>query len=364
MHKSKTIIKRSQITYENKPAESSSPILVDHPIQIELKVSREKLRQELSVVKDEMIAQVEEIRLGLIEERQEFHQQKDEFESTQRHQIEEIETKREQTFKAAFDEGHRQGFDQGFSEGKIEGNKAGKTEFDLIKDEYIQSTNLLFETIKSLDDYKRVIFEKTESVFIPLIEKIVKKVVSDHLVLHPEIIQDIVLDSIKHLKEYYSVSIRASSAHYDFLTSSKESLANLLSVKTIDIIRDDSLADGGCRIETDFGLVDASIELKMLGVMELINSIYERRVSGENSTLDIPQKLNDIEKTELPVQGMVEKDDDLLFTAETDDILSIDDNELMEDTLGFLDDDDDEFGSDNDIDDDLFDSLGSITDES
>ncbi|PCI75115.1 HrpE/YscL family type III secretion apparatus protein [Candidatus Aerophobetes bacterium] len=88
-----------------------------------------------------------------------------------------------------------------------------------------------------------------------------KKIVSKQLDLNPETIVDIVKNTIKPVLESKEVIIFVSKEDHPTVHQKKEALKTMFgSIKTFSIEEKEDLESGGCIIQTETGIINASLE--------------------------------------------------------------------------------------------------------
>ncbi|OGI07432.1 MAG: hypothetical protein A2Y40_04070 [Candidatus Margulisbacteria bacterium GWF2_35_9] len=322
------VIKKDQIAFQgqekiNKRKDS------DGQFKLELKIPREKLKKELSVLKKEMMGDVEALQNRLQLEQDQLQKSLQNFEREKNQAMDEINAVK----KRSADLGHKEGFDsgmkKGYDDGYAKGHAKGQQEFDLIKAEYIKHTKSLFEKMEELNTYKAEIFEKAEPAILNVVEEIVKKVISNEISINQEMSLAVIRDALKKMNDIYKVKITVNPKHAGFIIDNKDRLIKEIGgINNLDIGQDNSIHEGGCKIETDYGLIDATFETKMISIMELLNSTYENKAHQHNSVEDPVMK-------EQSTTIITDEDDEDLFG-------SVSDSSDGKEELSFLTDDDDE----------------------
>lgn len=96
---------------------------------------------------------------------------------------------------------------------------------------------------------------------LPLALKAAQKIVGEQLKAHPETIVDIVLQTLEPVTQNHKVAIYVNKADKEILEAHREDVKELLSqVKTLTIQERADISPGGCIIETETGIINATIE--------------------------------------------------------------------------------------------------------
>ena len=330
---------------------AATPPVTSNAFRVELKVPHEKIEQAVIRMREELVVDVDRMKGELSlkmkeidEERQRLQEQQERILTDSKSELEQC---RLEVYESAKQDGHQRGFDEGFSEGRDQVQK----EFNSIKEDFIHHTKEIFYKIQELNEYKQAIFEKTEPYLISLIETIVKKVITVEMSIHPDLILDVIREAAVRISDVPHLKINVHPQHAQYLKEKKDVLRNKLDiVANIEIISNESLHPGGCQLEADYGLVDASVEIKMISLLELLNKVYDSR------HIDVPLTV--------PVQELLKEenpeDDDALFTTD-DDSLSFSETDVNHEDFAFLTEDDED--SDEDVDDDMDDDIDDSNDD-
>lgn len=132
-------------------------------------------------------------------------------------------------------------------EAKEEGFNEGLTQFN----EHI----LHFE-----QELKKVRHEMNKMI-LPLALKAAKKIVAKELEQHPETIVDIVLQALAPVTQSRHITIYVNKADKEILESNKPRIRQILEqVETLSVKERSDVQPGGCIVETESGIINASIE--------------------------------------------------------------------------------------------------------
>lgn len=351
---SKNIIKKGNIKFNdndnNKLEHSFSNFSEEERLkcQLELDIFKEKLREDVFIFKEGLLQEIENMKLVLADNKKQLDKDKESLdlsrqslEADRQKMTLEIQKLREEAEKEGKQKGYNDSKEKGYQTGLQEGRKQGEKEFDSIKKEYINNTKELFKKIQSLDTYKIKIFEKTEPFFIGLLEDVIKKILVAEIDLNPEISLSIIRNALAKVGDNFKIEIKVSKSEYEFINENRDILIKELGpIHSLKIVSSEDIHSGGCVIDTDFGLIDASIDSKLLSIMEVINNTLENKQRIRNNS-DSEEQLNiesDTIEENIEFSDELGQDDDIFKDQGQDDILTFDDDEL-----DFLDEDEDLF---------------------
>lgn len=96
---------------------------------------------------------------------------------------------------------------------------------------------------------------------LPLALKAAKKIVGKELESHPEAIVEIVIQALAPVTQNHRITIYVNKAEKDALEANKPKIKALLEhIQTFSIQERADVSAGGCIIETESGIINASIE--------------------------------------------------------------------------------------------------------
>lgn len=115
--------------------------------------------------------------------------------------------------------------------------------------------------ILSLDSEAKKIYLSMQKVVLSLALKAAQKIVNKELETHPDTIVDIVIQAIYPAKQNKRVSIFVNREDREALEKSKPKLKDLFEqVQVLSIQERPGITPGGCIIETESGIINATIE--------------------------------------------------------------------------------------------------------
>jgi type III secretion protein L len=102
---------------------------------------------------------------------------------------------------------------------------------------------------------------ETNQLILPLALKAAKKIVSKQLELHPETIVDIVMQALAPVTQNSRIAIYVNKADKERLEAEKPKLKEILeNVRSLTIHERADVQPGGCVIETETGIINATID--------------------------------------------------------------------------------------------------------
>tara|TARA_Y100001935_G_C17239888_1_gene475088 strand:- start:3 stop:629 length:627 start_codon:yes stop_codon:yes gene_type:complete len=100
-----------------------------------------------------------------------------------------------------------------------------------------------------------------QNLVLPLALKAAKKIVGTELQSHPETIVEIVRQNLKAVTQAHHIKIYVNRKDYEFLEKKKKEIKKILDhVQTFTVEEREDVSSGGCIIETEAGIINASLE--------------------------------------------------------------------------------------------------------
>ncbi len=129
------------------------------------------------------------------------------------------------------------------------------------KEGFQEGLTKLNEHVLSLDQEKKRLRHEVNKLILPLALKAAKKIVARELETKPEVIVDIVLQALAPVLQNHRITIYVNKADKEILESEKARLKEKLEqVESLQIKERDDISPGGCIIETESGIINATAE--------------------------------------------------------------------------------------------------------
>ena len=119
------------------------------------------------------------------------------------------------------------------------------------------------------------VFEEIAPNILSLAMEIAQKIIKTEIKSDPQIVLDTILDVLKLLsKNEPKIVLRVNPVQVQFIKDTLPEEVRLLGMETkLSILSDESITEGGCIVETNNGLVDASIEAQLEIVQNALRSM-------------------------------------------------------------------------------------------
>ncbi|MBB6430738.1 FliH/SctL family protein [Algisphaera agarilytica] len=170
--------------------------------------------------------------------------------------------------QTGFDAGHAKGLAQGMEEGKAQGH----AEALAAGNERVQHVTAQFDAVaKDWDAYRTEMDREARSAVLRFALKFAQQVTHRVIEVDPGVIADQVATALSHVLEPTDVAIRV---HPEDQAALREVLPDLLAglshLQHVDLIEDESVGRGGCKLGLNGGEVDASIPTQIRRLTEVI----------------------------------------------------------------------------------------------
>lgn len=119
----------------------------------------------------------------------------------------------------------------------------------------------LNEQMLLFEDKLKVLKHELQKAVLPLVLKATKKIIGEELKQNPESILSIVMQSIKSVIQAKTVKLYVNASDLEYLESEKETLKkDFERLESLQIEKRDDIEKGSCIIETERGILNATLE--------------------------------------------------------------------------------------------------------
>lgn len=158
-------------------------------------------------------------------------------------------------------------FSEGFAAGREDGIIAERKTIQPLLDR-------LAAIISDLSQTRNNLCRDIESQSVKLAFAIAEKIIQHEINFNPEIIIRAVSQSLEAVKEHKTINIRLHPEDAEYLREAGSEIKELIQQgKDITLIEDYAMQRGGCLVETNYGIVDASLESRLSVVKEALEGV-------------------------------------------------------------------------------------------
>lgn len=170
---------------------------------------------------------------------------------------------KQEAYQNAFNQGQLEGSDAGYREGIAKAEEEAATM-------RAQAAQVLEQTEK----LRRQTLSAMEQEIVDLALEIAEKLLSAQLTLEPQMVMQVAVESLRLVADRLNVVLYINPLELELVENRKDKLRNVLPARAqLQVIADSSVQPGGCRVETEQGRVDATMETRRT---ELIKALYGR----------------------------------------------------------------------------------------
>jgi len=161
-------------------------------------------------------------------------------------------------------------YDQGFSQGRKDGEELGRKQYEAM-------AQRLKYVIEALEKQGNTIFAKYEAQIVQLTIEAAKHIVGREIKIDPSIVLECLKSAMDQVVEGSHLRIHLHPKDVELVSEFIRREQKVPGNHPIDLIPDTTIERGGCFIETEFGLVDATMESKWQAVSDAMKKILEER---------------------------------------------------------------------------------------
>ena len=185
----------------------------------------------------------------------------------------------------------KEGYDSGYEAGFKKGEESAKEESRPF-------LVTIQEMIKELTGFRKENYDKVEREMVEMVISLAKKVIHFEFSMRENAVQDMIRLAVDSVLDKESMVIKINPTDKKYAEKFSPELHRLFDeIKTINFQSHPGIERGGCIIETNFGVIDASIEKLEEQIDQILNL---SPAPPENSTAasDSPKKEEDPDKSQ------------------------------------------------------------------
>ncbi|MBK5251271.1 MAG: hypothetical protein JJE29_01285 [Peptostreptococcaceae bacterium] len=169
--------------------------------------------------------------------------------------------------------GYETGYKTGAEEGYGEGCEVGRQE---VLKESQKKIDEAGKILKTAHKESRAYIQKTENEIIGLAVKIAETIIKKELELDDSIIVGIAKDALAEVRSMSQIVIRTGKQEAVIIQNNLTELQELCPNGVFTILRDETVQAGGCFIETDINIIDATVDKKLENVKRVLMETGQR----------------------------------------------------------------------------------------
>lgn len=161
-------------------------------------------------------------------------------------------------------------YNQGYAQGQKDGEEFGRRQYET-------KCARLKDVMQSIQMQGAAILQRYESQLVRLCMDISRCIIHREIEISPETIILSLKEALKQAIEGSRMDIRLNPRDAEIAQDFVKGEIRTPGGHTVNIIPDSQIGQGGCLIETDFGLIDATIDGKWQAVTEAIKKVLDER---------------------------------------------------------------------------------------
>ena len=185
---------------------------------------------------------------------------------------EDIIKKAEEEAKKRVTEIHDSAFKKGFDEGRANGKRKGEIEANRLITGFTHTLSSLSKVYEEAT--KKAETEVVVSLAIMIAEKIIKEEIKEN----KKIILSNIETAIRRVLSEESITVLVNLADFGLAEEWKERLLKSSAGKRIDIREDPLIEPGGCKVQTGFGIIDATISSQLQKIKEEVLEYESKKI--------------------------------------------------------------------------------------
>jgi flagellar assembly protein FliH len=162
----------------------------------------------------------------------------------------------------------REAYEKGFAQGEKDGFELGETKGR-------KRVENLDNLLGGIGDLKDELVKRYEKEIIEMIFAIAKKVVHTRLDFEEKAVRGPILNALELSAGKNEINLKLNPEDLDYVESLRPELfSKFQSLKTIMITSDPAIKRGGCKLESDSGDIDATIETQLEMIHKYLQEAY------------------------------------------------------------------------------------------
>lgn len=161
-------------------------------------------------------------------------------------------------------------YNQGYAQGQKDGEEFGRRQYEA-------TAQRLNKVIAAIQQKGNELLNKYEAQIVQLTTEVAKRIVQREIQTDPTTILHCVRAAMEQVIEGSHLHIHLNSSDANMLTDLVQREFRNPGSHPITLVPDSEIEQGGCLIETEFGLVDATLSSKWQAVTEAISQVLNER---------------------------------------------------------------------------------------
>ncbi len=183
-----------------------------------------------------------------------------------------------------------QAYSMGFDQGKKDGEEIGRKQ-------YLAVAQRLERLINRISEGAEALLPQYESQMVEVAMNAARQIVEREIIISPEIVLESIRAAMEQVVEGSAVHLHLNPADIDALEEEIREKFVVPGRQGLDIVNDPRIDRGGCLIETEYGLIDATTGAKWQAVSDTIKKILAERTGAAPIAGETPDTSEDAPET-------------------------------------------------------------------
>ncbi len=165
-----------------------------------------------------------------------------------------------QASQAQLDELEREAFAKGFAQGERSGQEAADQRGEAM-------LRRLTETLQELTQLRSQMIHQTERQMVELAVAVARRVVHREVSLDPDLLVAMARVALERLGDAARITVRLNPDDYQ---STGAARVAQLTASNVTVVADGRIPRGGCRVESEMGILDAGIDAQIQEIAQAL----------------------------------------------------------------------------------------------
>jgi flagellar assembly protein FliH len=179
--------------------------------------------------------------------------------------MEEMQEQVHQELKKRAEQTELEAYEKGFAQGEKDGQESGQKRLEVV----IKQINAL---LNQIENQKRMLFQLFEQDLVEFAFCVIKKILQRESRLTAGVIKDTLSAALKKTEENRRIILHVNPLDYKYLLAHPDQVPWVLNDRErIKILEDEAITPGGGLLETELGVIDATLEGQFDRIVEQIH---------------------------------------------------------------------------------------------
>lgn len=161
--------------------------------------------------------------------------------------------------------------ERGYADGLEKGRKEAVNEVNSIMESLKSGIDSLMRTRKEF-------FEEAEKEMVDLVALVSSEIVLKKVEEDGEVIKNVIRKAVSEIHSQQKITVRVNSADFANVKNMADSLvSDIDAVEGVEFIEDPKVTQGGCIVETNIGVLDATVENRLKVIHRNLRQLLDKK---------------------------------------------------------------------------------------